>query len=161
MAPGGAQPEVAAAPAYVRVLEPEATYLPAGSRMPATLRVGACDPLAVPWLAARYGDPGVHFHHARCNSLAGLVRRFAARKTIVADLADAADGPDLSALAELGEVVRGEEGRITLTVPRARTAAAIGQLLATAAVTDMTVSEPPIDEVIERVFAEASDADGG
>jgi ABC-2 type transport system ATP-binding protein len=46
-------------------------------------------------------------------------------------------------------------------VPRARTAAAIGRLLATAAVTDMTVTEPPIDEVIERVFAEATGADGG
>jgi ABC-2 type transport system ATP-binding protein len=90
--------------------------------------------------------------------LAGLVRRFAERKTIVADLAeDATGGPDLAALAELGEVVPGGEGRITLTVPRARTAAAIGQLLATAAVTDMTVSESPIDEVIERVFAEATD----
>ena len=75
VAPGGKPPAVAAAPAYVRVLEPGATYVPAGSRMPATLRVGACDPLAVPWLAARYGDPGIHFHHARCDSLPGLVRR--------------------------------------------------------------------------------------
>jgi ABC-2 type transport system ATP-binding protein len=90
--------------------------------------------------------------------LAGLVRRFAERKTIVADLArETPEGPFLASLVELGEVVRGAEGRITLTVPRARTAEAIGRLLAGAAVTDMTVSEPPIDEVIERVFAEAAD----
>jgi ABC-2 type transport system ATP-binding protein len=94
--------------------------------------------------------------------LAGLVRRFAERKTIVADLADdAPERPDLAALSGLGEVVQGEEGRITLTVPRAQTAAAIGRLLATSAVTDMTVSEPPIDELIERVFAEAAGGDGG
>src|SRR5207245_11594494 len=90
--------------------------------------------------------------------LAALVRRFAEHKTIVADLADAAaGGVDLAALAELGQVVRGDEGRVTLTVPRARTSEAIGRLLATAAVADMTVTEPSIDEVIERVFAEAAD----
>jgi uncharacterized protein DUF885 len=78
VAPGGAPPAAGAAPAYVRVLDPVASYQPAGSRIAATLRLGACDPLALPWIAARYGDPGIHFHHTRCESLPGLVRRHVA-----------------------------------------------------------------------------------
>ena len=47
--------------------------------------------------------------------LASLVRRFAARKTIVADLAEDAGAVDLAGLAEVGAAVSVGEGRLTLT----------------------------------------------
>ncbi|HEV8355462.1 MAG TPA: DUF885 family protein [Gemmatimonadales bacterium] len=75
-APGVAPLETAPAPSWMRVLEPIACYVPAGERGPAVLRLAAADPVALPWLAARYGYPGVHFHHARCDALPGLVRRY-------------------------------------------------------------------------------------
>jgi hypothetical protein len=82
VAAGGAQLVVAPAPAYVQVLEPVAAYVPGGSRGPARLQLGALDHLALPWLAARYGHPGVHSHHLRCEALPGLVRsRIAASST--------------------------------------------------------------------------------
>jgi ABC-2 type transport system ATP-binding protein len=62
-----------------------------------------------------------------------LTDRFAAYKTIEAVLAD-------------GE-------RVTLQVPRAETSQATAQLLAAHEVHDLTVEDPPIEDVIEQVFA--------
>jgi len=83
--------------------------------------------------------------------LATLVQRFTAHKTIVVQLGDC--GADLS---PYGEVVACEDGRATLRVPRAETARVTSRLLADLAVTDLTVEDPPIEEVIERVFAQES-----
>jgi ABC-2 type transport system ATP-binding protein len=75
-------------------------------------------------------------HHGRIlfdGELAGLSDRFAAYKTIEAVLED-------------GE-------RVSIQVPRHETSAATARLLAEHDVTDLTVEDPPIEDVIEQVFA--------
>jgi ABC-2 type transport system ATP-binding protein len=79
--------------------------------------------------------------------LATLVQQFTAHKTIVVQLGDCSN--DLGAY---GEVVSCDEGTATLRVPKAETARVTGRLLADLPVIDLTVEDPPIEEVIERVF---------
>jgi ABC-2 type transport system ATP-binding protein len=91
-------------------------------------------------------------HHGKLlfdGELAALVQRFTAHKTIVVRLEGA--GADLSSY---GEVVSLEDGAATLRVPRERTARVTERLLADLPVMDLTVEDPPIEEVIEQVFAE-------
>jgi ABC-2 type transport system ATP-binding protein len=79
--------------------------------------------------------------------LAGLVERFSAYKTIGVTL----DAPvDLSTY---GEVMGVHEGRVSLRVPKAETSRATARLLADLPVEDLTIEDPPIEDVIERVFA--------
>ncbi len=80
-------------------------------------------------------------------ALVDLVERFSPHKTIVVDLER--EGLDLSAY---GDTVSVEGSRATFLVPKADTARITGQLLADLPVVDLTVEEPPIEEVIERVF---------
>ena len=91
-------------------------------------------------------------HHGRLlfdGELADLVRRFTAHKTIVIQLESGqAD------LSPYGEVVSASEGRVTLRVPTSATAGVTGRILADHPVADLTVEDPPIEEVIERVFAQ-------
>jgi ABC-2 type transport system ATP-binding protein len=78
-------------------------------------------------------------HHGRIlfdGDLSALADRFAAYKTIEAVLAD-------------GE-------RVSLRVPRNETSAATAKLLAEHEVHDLTVEDPPIEDVIEIVFARES-----
>ncbi|HSA95184.1 MAG TPA: ATP-binding cassette domain-containing protein [Acidobacteriota bacterium] len=83
--------------------------------------------------------------------LAGLVSRFTPHKTIVVQLKDCS--ADLSAYAE---VVSCEDGRTTLRVPKETTARVTGRILAEQPVIDLTVKDPPIEEVIERVFTQGA-----
>jgi ABC-2 type transport system ATP-binding protein len=83
--------------------------------------------------------------------LASLVQKFTAHKTIVVQLDDVqAD------MHSYGEVVSREDGHITLRVPKAETARVTERLLANLPVIDLLVEDPPIEEVIERVFAQES-----
>ena len=61
-----------------------------------------------------------------------------------ADLADLVDG----------EVVERTATHATVRVLKARTPAAAGRLLARLAVVDLTIEDPPIERVIEDVFAQ-------
>ena len=91
-------------------------------------------------------------HHGKLlfdGELAGLVQRFSAHKTIVIQLGDC-----LADLQSYGEVVACEDGYVTLRVPKADTAEVTGRLLADLPVIDLTVEDPPIEEVIEQVFAQ-------
>ena len=91
-------------------------------------------------------------HHGKLlfdGELAGLVQRFSAHKTIVVQLGDC-----LTDLQSYGEVVACEDGYVTLRVPKADTAEVTGRLLADLPVIDLTVEDPPIEEVIEQVFAQ-------
>ncbi|HEY2071950.1 MAG TPA: ATP-binding cassette domain-containing protein [Gaiellaceae bacterium] len=75
-------------------------------------------------------------HHGKIlfdGQLSDLTRRFGGTKTITAVLAD-------------GE-------NITLQVPRAETSGKTAELLAQHDVHDLTVEDPPIEDVIEQVFA--------
>jgi ABC-2 type transport system ATP-binding protein len=81
--------------------------------------------------------------------LSALVERFTAHKTIVVQLGDCQKD-----LSSYGEVMSCEEGYVTLRVPKAETARVTERLLADLPVIDLTVEDPPIEEVIERVFAQ-------
>jgi ABC-2 type transport system ATP-binding protein len=91
-------------------------------------------------------------HHGRIlfdGDLAALADTFAAWKTIGVVLDN---GPvDLSGY---GEVIRTEGDHVTLRVPKADTARLTARLLAEQQVLDLTVEEPPIEDVIEMVFAQ-------
>ncbi len=94
----------------------------------------------------------VVIHHGQLlfdGALADLVQRFSPHKTIVVELAQGS--PDLSSY---GEVVESQEGRVALRVPKAETAQVTGRLLAEQPVLDLTVEDPPIEDVIEQVFAQ-------
>jgi ABC-2 type transport system ATP-binding protein len=91
-------------------------------------------------------------HHGRIlfdGDLTRLGERFAAYKTIAVDLLDGT-----SDLAGYGEVVDRDGDRVTLRVPKAETARVTARLLAEQQVADLTVEDPPIDDVIEIVFAQ-------
>ncbi len=104
-------------------------------------------------------------HHGRLlfdGQLSELVQRFSMHKTIVVELEeDAARSPEGARrlLEEFGEVVSAEEGRVTLRVAKADTARVTGRLLASVPIADLTVEDPPIEEVIEQVFASGPAAD--
>jgi ABC-2 type transport system ATP-binding protein len=91
-------------------------------------------------------------HHGRIlfdGALARLGDRFAAWKTIAVELQDG--GGDLSSY---GEVVESDPGIVKLRVPRAETARVTARLLAEQDVQDLTVEDPPIEDVIEIVFSQ-------
>jgi len=93
-------------------------------------------------------------HHGQLlfdGELPGLVQRFSAHKTIMVQLEDC-----LVDLHSYGEVVTCEDGYVTLRVPKAETARVTERLLADLPVIDLTVEAPPIEEVIEQVFAQGA-----
>ena len=53
-----------------------------------------------------------------------------------------------------GEVLERDGDRVTLRVPKAETAGVDGRLLTRAAGVDLTIEDPPIEDVIELVFAQ-------
>ena len=81
-------------------------------------------------------------------ALQELSERFSASKTLVVTLDEPAD------LSAYGEVVDASQTRVSLRVARTETAAVTGRILAEQPVNDLTVEDPPIDDVIESVFAE-------
>ena len=96
----------------------------------------------------------VVIHHGRLlfdGELAALVQKFTSHKTIVVELGDCS-----SDLSDYGEVVSCEDGRVTLRVLKSKTALITEKILADLPVIDLLVEDPPIEEVIERVFAQES-----
>lgn len=95
----------------------------------------------------------VVIHHGRMlfdGPLTDLVTRFSPHKTIVVDVEDGA----ATDFARFGEVVSQTDGRVTLRVPKVDTAKVAGRLLSELPVSDLTIEDPPIEEVIEQVFAQ-------
>ena len=83
--------------------------------------------------------------------LSTLLQKFTSHKTIVLQLGDCqAD------LSSYGEVVSCDDSRYVLRVPKAETARVTERLLADLPVIDLLVEDPPIEEVIERVFAQGN-----
>jgi ABC-2 type transport system ATP-binding protein len=99
-----------------------------------------------------------HGHLLFDGNLASLIQQFAPHRTIMVELAEGADAAEhanvLRTLGALGDVTSTEAGRITLRVPKAETARAIGRLVATVPIADVTVADPPVEDVIEQVFAQ-------
>ncbi len=96
----------------------------------------------------------VVIHHGRIlfdGPLTALVTRFSPHKTISVELERPVESVDYTAF---GEVVAQSNGRLTLRVAKADTARVAGRLLAELPVSDLTIEDPPIEEVIEQVFAQ-------
>jgi ABC-2 type transport system ATP-binding protein len=93
-------------------------------------------------------------HHGRIlfdGALASLADEFAAYKTIGVLLQNG--GAPLDAY---GEIVHQEGDRVSLRVPKAETSRVAARLLADHDVLDLTIEEPPIEDVIESVFAQSA-----
>ncbi len=93
-------------------------------------------------------------HHGQImfdGNLSALSDRFAAYKTIEVDLADGS-----SDLGSYGDVLERDGDRVKLRVPKADTPSIAARLLSEQQVLDLTIEDPPIEDVIELVFAEGS-----
>ncbi|MEO8162157.1 MAG: ATP-binding cassette domain-containing protein, partial [Ilumatobacteraceae bacterium] len=106
-------------------------------------------------------------HHGNVlfdGDLSALSQKFAATKTIVVRFeqipgSNAIDGriPDL---ARFGTVLSVADGAVSLSIPRDEVASITAQVLGQYSVLDLTIEDPPIDDVIERVFATGSAVEG-
>jgi ABC-2 type transport system ATP-binding protein len=83
--------------------------------------------------------------------LSALADRFSAFKTVRVTLSQS-NGD----LAQYGEVVNRDGVHATLRLPREQTPKVTARILAEQAVDDLTVEDPPIEDVIEQVFAQKS-----
>ncbi len=90
-------------------------------------------------------------------SLPELSARLAPYKVISIDLTRDVDGFDFAAL---GHVLSRDERKATLRVPKETAAAVTGRLLADLPVLDLTISDPPIEDVIERMYESSRKAAG-
>jgi ABC-2 type transport system ATP-binding protein len=94
-------------------------------------------------------------HHGRIlfdGDLSALGNTVAAWKTIAVALENGA-----SDLSSYGEVIHRDGDLVTLRVPKAETARVTARLLAEQEVLDLNVEDPPIEDVIELVFAQESE----
>lgn len=90
-------------------------------------------------------------HHGQVlfdGPLHNLVDQFAAYRKLIVTLSES--GSDLS---RFGEVIDQDGLRYTLRIPKATAPAVTARILAEVPVADVTVEEPPIDDVIVQVFA--------
>jgi ABC-2 type transport system ATP-binding protein len=92
-------------------------------------------------------------HHGRIlfdGALSSLADEFAAYKTIGVVLENG-----VAPLDAYGEIVHRDGDRVTLRVPKADTPRVAARLLSEQQVLDLTIEEPPIEDVIELVFAQS------
>jgi ABC-2 type transport system ATP-binding protein len=95
-------------------------------------------------------------HHGRIlfdGELAALATRFGAEKTIGVTLKEGAAGIDFSPYGRLAGI---EDGKVSLKVARDVAPDIAGRLLRDLPVADLTIEDPPIEDVIESVFASGS-----
>ncbi len=86
-------------------------------------------------------------------ALAQLSDRIAPFKLLTVKLHDAESPPSLDGY---GEVQSSEDGQTTLRVRRDQAPAVTARLLAELPVADLTVEDPPIEDVIDQVFSNSS-----
>ncbi len=95
-------------------------------------------------------------------ALSALVERFAAHKVITVAFDEGTTVGDAELEALVGGTVTGRTATsLTVRVPRAHTPSAAGRLLAALAVVDLTIEDPPIEGVIEDVFASPVEEEAG
>jgi ABC-2 type transport system ATP-binding protein len=94
----------------------------------------------------------VIIHHGSIlydGALSGLADQFAAYKTIGVALENGTVD-----LGRYGEVIHRDGDWITLRVPKTETSRVAARLLADQSVLDLNIEDPPIEDVIELVFAQ-------
>jgi ABC-2 type transport system ATP-binding protein len=84
--------------------------------------------------------------------LAALAGRIAPFKLVRLDVES---DDDAARVEQYGEVTSREDRKIALRLPRGETSGAVGRLLSELSVVDLTVEDPPIEEVIGQVFQDA------
>jgi ABC-2 type transport system ATP-binding protein len=89
-------------------------------------------------------------HHD--GELSGLVARFATHKTITVT------GQLPESLEAYGQVAERTGDRVTLKVAPSEAGAVAARLLADLSITDLTIEDPPIEDVIVAVFTGAEEA---
>jgi ABC-2 type transport system ATP-binding protein len=93
-------------------------------------------------------------HHGRIlfdGALAALANKFNATKTIGVTLAEGT-----ADFSRYGEVLSADDGKVSLKVDRQDAPKVTSRLLADLPVADLTIEDPPIEDVIESVFAGAA-----
>ena len=89
-------------------------------------------------------------------SLSGIIDRFGGHKVITLLFAgDRVPGD----LARYGEVIEVQPPRVALRVARSEVTSVLARLLANHTVEDVSVEDPPLEEVIAQVFAQTSGQD--
>jgi ABC-2 type transport system ATP-binding protein len=91
-------------------------------------------------------------HHGKIlfnGDLSGLVQKFSSYKTIGITLES--NGCDLSSF---GEIMSKDGLRVTLRVSKSETSRVTAKLLNELNIYDLTIEDTPIDDVIEKVFAQ-------
>lgn len=87
-------------------------------------------------------------------SLAGIVDRFGGHKVISLQFSDGKIPPDLS---RYGEVILEEVPRAKLRVERSVVAESLSSILARHEIEDVSVEDPPLEEVIAEMFSSVDD----
>lgn len=85
-------------------------------------------------------------------SLAGIVDKFSGHKLITLSFDEATELPDLS---KFGEVVERREPKVKLRVDRPKVAGVLAAILDEHTVSDVSVEDPPLEDVIAQMFAQA------
>jgi len=85
-------------------------------------------------------------------SLEGIIDQFGGHKIISLQLADGRIPPELD---RYGQVLSRQPPRVKLRVQRGVVPEVLGNILANYAVQDVTVEDPPLEEVIAEVFSQA------
>ena len=83
-------------------------------------------------------------------SLAGIIDRFSGHKVISLQLAD---GHVPGELARFGEILSEEAPRVKLRVPRGVVPEVLSSILARHPVEDVSVEDPPLEEVVAEMFS--------
>jgi ABC-2 type transport system ATP-binding protein len=86
-----------------------------------------------------------------------LTKRLAPFKVITIDLTHDVDGYDFG---PIGHVLSREDRKVTLRVPKDAAAGIASRLLAELPILDLTIEDPPIEDVINRVFAGQANGSG-
>lgn len=80
-----------------------------------------------------------------------LMERFSAFKTICVTFSD-----NYNNWSQYGEVLNRDSAHTSLRVPKAETAQVTARILSEQKVNDLTIEDPPIEDVIEKVFSQES-----
>jgi ABC-2 type transport system ATP-binding protein len=86
-------------------------------------------------------------------SLAGIIDRFSTHKVLTLLFSDGQLPGDF---ARYGEVIELAEPRVKLRVDRQQIAAVLSTVLANHTLEDVSVEDPPLEEVIAQVFAQSA-----
>ncbi len=86
-------------------------------------------------------------------SLAGIIDRFSGHKVITLQFVE---GQRIGDLSRHGQVLEIREPKAKLRIPRVEVARTLAAILASHAVADVAVEDPPLEEVIAEMFAQVS-----